>query len=565
MVQVRITDSEGGRPAFEPSLGDPTYPNGFSIGATQVSAGSNIDAIGLVVPPKLRPTRAAAKIDPTPVSLNAGMQSDYYNRIFVIPSLIELQNPVIGTPQNYSIWSAFFSANSLTGVVATGDTGLTNSVSPPEAFAALQLRDFNVTVDPGSPAIIDATYNFSFTQGLGTLRVLVTQVLVIEDRPNQPTVQILEYQTEILRAYDGSEQRIALRGNTPRESFSYDIGLPTDERWRIQRAQLFQNLLFSFSLPMWHEGIPIIASATTGQNSLFGDFTLSDLAVNDNIYILSFDETVNEFLQISAITDTQITLANNLSNNFPIGSNIYPVRAIQQTDGAGQRYYPVNAAERPLEGIVRTYRRLGGKGATVNTYRTLPLLDRIPLNNNLMDETNSIQPEIIDFGRRFQYSSDATFSNISRNVSYFINSRAELQYWKLFLDTVYGRREPFYTATYRSDLQLSTGIAPGSSQVRVLTTPNYNEVYFPSLGHKDLRFLLTPGNVEAYRRVTLVTDNGDGTQTLSLDSALPDLGPTTAIAQISLLELSRLGSDTVRFNHFSGSSRVELVVETIEE
>ena len=498
----------------------------------------------------------------SPADVVGGMLDDYYNRVVAIPSTLEVQNPGIGQPQPYSIWNAYLSSNIVTSRADTDTTGLTNTATVGQSFRALQLRPFSVTVGPTAPVQVGATYRFNFTVGVMTFRFIASLAVALDIAPEMPSEQILEYQTDLFRARDGTEQRMAVRGNAPRQTYSYDLILTSDAQRRQLRLDQFTNNLAPLVLPIWHEPFPISAAVSAGGTVLTADLAFSDVLIGENVFIETPNGELSELGVVSAQTASEMTLRNGLINPYPAGSAIYPTVIIQPDDRGTVRYFAVNASRRAVRGVQRGTRALGGAGATIAMHESLPVLESNPLANELVTETFSRTAEAIDFGGVRQLYSGATFSNMARQLEFQVGTRADLQYWKLFLDTIYGRREPFLFATYQPDV-IPFSHTAGTNQITIRNTPNLNN-YLASAGHNDLRLELTPGNRVEYRRVTDSQDNDDGTLTLVLNTALPDLGANTAVSFISLLERCRLGADRVTFRHYSTYSTVTLSVETVE-
>lgn len=500
---------------------------------------------------------------PSPVQrFQDGILTDYYNRIYVIPNLIQLRNPPLGQPQPYSLWNAFLEANSLTTVNATGDTGLVNSAVPAIAFNALELKEYDITITSAAPIEVDATFDFIFTLGSDLLVFKATRATIISQIPEVPVEQIIDFATNILTAHKGAEQRIATR-TAPRQSFAYNIHYPDDLSLRILRAQLFNSLPAPVVIPRWFETFPIISESTSGSVDLFADFAFRDFEAGSFVFIQSADGTAEELQTVSVITDTQLTVGNVLNNTYPIGSRVYPASFIQQKDNSGFGRYPVNAGEFKLSGVGTEILPLGGRGATISTYNSLSLLDRRPLNNSLTDEAFFSKMKIIDYGNIFQTESSQDFARIKAPRTFLIDTRAEWQYWKLVLDTNVGRREPFYHPTYRKDLVISEQPAIGGTEIKTIADPNYLTEWFPSPAHKHIR--IETGEGDLYREITSAIDNLDGTISILISPALPATALGSTISEISFLELCRFGSDKFTVRHWGHYSKIDAVIRTEEQ
>ena len=555
---ARVRSNLAARSRAPNVIGAGVAPEDFRLaGVNTVSRGSDAPRrVGVQEPTETGNRSLSGKV-------GGGMQVDYYNRVYAIPAVIDLQNPQVGQPQPYSLWNAFIGDNEIVTIDAQGDTGISNTAVVGDVFRSLQLRSFSVAVQPGAPIAIEARYTFTFTLGTVVFQFNATQATILSIPPEMPVEQILEYETDIFRSNNGTERRFAIRGNQPRQQLTYNLIFTSDQERRELRLQQFLNNLAPAVFPMWQEPFVATSEIPIGSTTISGDFTFSDLIADDTVFIISPDGQIQELNNVVTVGPNLLTLRNIINDTYPVGTSVYPTIIAQPPDGRGIQMYPVNAFRQAVRGRSVTQRALGGAGATVNLYQGLPLLEPEPSANGLVTETYSRQPVEVDFGGVFDLQSNAQFSNISRPVEFYIPDRERLQYWKRFLDLVHGRRDPFYAPTHQFDVVPQLHI-PGTAEVQILNSPNINQ-WLSSAGRSDLRFVLGPEPVIAYRRVTTISDLGNGSVILTLDTALPSQGPATTISKISLLELSRLGSDRVRFRHFDTHSRIQISLETIEQ
>lgn len=499
----------------------------------------------------------------SPVRLPSSMLVDYYSRIFVIPEIIDVRNPKIGQAQPYKIWNAYLEPNTLQSIIEIDADGLTNSAVPPVVFKATQLLDFSITVDSDAPIVVDASFEFVFDDGSGILIFRAERAVLLGKKPDFPFVQELLYDTDILRSYNGTEQRISIRP-TPRQVLSGKIVYENDAQIRDLKAQLFIGVVSPIIVPLWHEPFLITSDADIDTDLLDGDFSIADWLINDFLFIESRNETIGELVQISAATDSLVTLKNVLTNSYPAGSIVYPTVTCSLNDGSGFGRYPINAAEMKISAKSFGRRLLGGKTASLDTHNSLTLLDRRSLNDSLVSESFLLNSETIDYGGAIQIDFAQDFSKAARKIEFLIPDRIDLQFWKLLLDTLVGRREPFYTPTFREDLVVHTQPDVGGSSFLIPDSPNYVTDWWPSTGHRDIVITNQDGD-RLYRTITGAVDNGDGTITITLGIALPGTAGGSTIVFIEFLELVRLASDVVSLSHYGQYSTITMSITTTKE
>ena len=129
-----------------------------------------------------------------------------------------------------------------------------------------------------------------------------------------------------------------------------------------------------------------------------------------------------------------------------------------------------------------------------------------------------------------------------RGIRFASSQPAAKQWLRAFLYAVHGKHRAFLLPTGRPDLvaagDASTGLlnvqGPPNAQA-----PNYVADWFESAAHRRIMIVLTTG-VAHYRSISACLDNGDGTQQLTLSSALAG-----TIDHIQFLETVRMETDDI--------------------
>lgn len=395
-------------------------------------------------------------------------------------------------------------------------------------------------------------------------------------KPERPITHRVEYATQVLRSVSGFETRIATR-ERPRQSVDLRLRFDTDLMVRRWRTYLFQDLAATWRVPIWWKPETLVTATTAGSDEMRGNFANRDIAVGDTVALLhpsgANDPHVSD---VNSATDTLITMDSGVGPEFPAWSKFYK---LQDMKVRGDPSYQRLTAGQEIQQFTFDFARpieLGGVGASLETFQhsgdaaAYTLLDRKPLSDRGIQGSFSAFMERVDFGRRFdQFTNVDPGTNFERRV-YGINDRDELHYWELFLKTVLGAREPFYTPTYRVDLVHTT-------QPLVVNTPpwgqfdttdesdtpvdtfDYAGQYFPHSSHKQLRFGTNLG--EQYDEVDSVSDNQDGTEPITLANGLL---ANTVIDEVSFLERMRLASDGAVFQHFGTRSVIDIGLTLIQ-
>jgi hypothetical protein len=443
-------------------------------------------------------------------------------RPFNTPDLIEVRNPPIGVPQEFGIWNACLEQNEILNVVEDDTTGLEVSAEAGDVYKRLQLIRYSITLTPLAPIEIDASYIFNFLIGAGELTFKASRAVVLYEPAEAPLKQVYEWKTDVIRAYDGQEQRVLVRPK-PRCNLEYKIVFTSDAKIRTQRANLFTSISSPMVFPLWHEAFYLNAQAPQGTRDLYGDFSLRDFRVGDFLLLVSAKNAHSELVKVFFESDDHIILENVLNANFPPGTTAYPCEVAHINDGTKISRFPVNAAQMVVAGKAIELKSLGGRTASLTTFDGLPLLDIRPLNNSLVDDAFTINSEEIDFGNVYSVYASQAFPRISGQREYVIRSRQELQFFKLFLDTVAGQSKPFYCPSFREDLRVAVQPEQGSFQFDIFSEEQYAQDWYGSDAHKTL-MLTTADGARQPRKVTSAVDNQDGTTTIIVGWLCINLG-----------------------------------------
>lgn len=130
-----------------------------------------------------------------------------------------------------------------------------------------------------------------------------------------------------------------------------------------------------------------------------------------------------------------------------------------------------------------------------------------------------------------------------RSFSWFAPDREAVVALRAFLVARKGRLTPFWTPTFAWDLVLAANALAAHTQITVRRT-GYGQFLYSSPARRHLA-IVPPGGPRLARKVTGLTDPGNGTEILQLDSA-HGVDLSAAGTVISFLVLCRLAEDLTR-------------------
>lgn len=359
----------------------------------------------------------------------------------------------------------------------------------------------------------------------------------------------MRWSTDVMISRDGTEQRVCTQAY-PRESAALRYRL-LDSEARVLRSRLFNDVASQWTIPLWWEETQITADVSVAGTSVSGDFQYWDWSAGDRVFLITGDDSTWEIGEIDSITSSTITLSTGVSSEYPAGSWIMPARYARLSEGQGISHPSVGITAIDLQVEFEDMVPPAGTGVSLDTYNSLTHLDQCPTQSGPTDENFAMIFDRADFGSVWeQIATEMDAAKISQQRRWYLEGAEEFQKWKYMLQTLRGRREPFYFATWQPDLELSQTATPGSSTITIVDDqPGYDTEYNDMDSHSHLQLELSNGN-RIQREVDSIADNGDGTLTITLGSALP--AGSYTVDKISHLELCRGRTDSVRFEHLSG-------------
>lgn len=133
--------------------------------------------------------------------------------------------------------------------------------------------------------------------------------------------------------------------------------------------------------------------------------------------------------------------------------------------------------------------------------------------------------------------------SVIRSFTWAAFGRPEVAALRAFIARRKGRVVPCWVPTGQADLTLAQAASAGADRITILRV-GYASLVFPTgSGRRHLAVSKRDGTSQAVQ-ITSAIDNQDGTESLVLDSTLPESYP--AGAHMSYLVLCRLESDLVR-------------------
>lgn len=477
-----------------------------------------------------------------------GFGADWYDRIHINPSPLALGNLLSSQVRDIEVWNAYlYQTRDLASVTGTGTDGmeLTEPEPAPTTFARLEARTYQAAVSTEGPPTIDAEYTFAFDTGDVVLAITGSRVVIFAVAPDwaRGILERLEWLTDVLGAYEGTEQRIGLR-DTPRRTFELDV-LVQDHEAAWMDALLWGWQARVFAVPVWTDPQRLAAALPAASASI--TVTTDGYDYHDGgIALLIGDYQTHEAVQINTVSAGAIALQRPTEQSWPAGTRILPARLARLADQQSVR--------RPTAGVVRARLRWAVEDdagwtaqAGATTYQGYDVLERAPNRAKDVDTEYRRAVERIDF-RTGPVTVDDHSDRpaLLRTFEFWLRDRQDIQVHRDWLHYRKGRRVPFWAASRHRDLELTQPVGSASTTL-IVRDIGYRLYYQQQMGRKDIALRHRDGTWY-YRRITGAAAGNPGEEHLSIDSALGIDADPEDFAIVSFLELVRLDGDAVEIH-----------------
>lgn len=522
----------------------PSAPwTGFDVSATTSGAKTSTQPVD-------EPANAA-----TGQSLENFGMLDYYNRIHIDTRSFDLGNLVSQQTRTFKLWNAYLVPKTLETVDQVNIDGIT-LVEPspaPLTYAPLKENTYTLQISTDGPATIDASYTFNFGGGANdpSISVVGSRITAWTWLPNwdEPMVERLEWSTDVMRSYDGTEQRVQLR-NTPRRNFEFSFSAEGTQRRRLDAA-IYNWGARVWAVPVWTDGETLSATVSAGGTTIPATTTNRDYHAGGLVMLLN-DSGSYEVTEIASLTSSVITLLRPLVNTWAGGScSVFPVRSARMPSTHGYTRFTGDFVYGRVRMDVDDVNEW--TAATETTYRSYPVMTETPNWVESMDQSFERKLAILDYGTGERAIVDESGEpEIASSFRWFLESRARIAAFRSWLYARAGKFGAIWVPTWVSDLTVVANIGSGVTTIDVEHC-DYTRRLVGKLHRKDIRVALNNGSVY-YRRITGASEVSASVERLTIDSAFGVAIVPSDIAMISFMMLSRLDADGVEINYFTGDS-----------
>ncbi len=546
-------------PYGTPGYGGTPTAGGAVLGVQIIAVGS--DNIAFVVTEQV--VNSAGSVYPTKdVSYMAGFFGDYYNKLYITPPQLSLIDPIVDSPNRFYFWNTNFETVHFESVAGTDDDGLTIDATPGLTLGDIKLTPANLLVGADAPEEETATYVFTFDNGQhAPWRVTLLRTNLLAIIPEQPIKETLKWKTDVIKARDGTEQRIGTM-QFCRVEHEVTYNIQNDDDMRTMFDQLASGAGVPFAYPLWAEQTRLKADAVVSDSNILIDLSVFDAKVGDSLYLENGKDT-SEIVKVQSIglDNTTITLSSGLQNDWSKTDHVYRITQTLLPAKPQMKRHPWGQLEAVMTLRITEGRDLFSAGAAVveiaqttilgdrvlttdvHTLAGIPVLHARPIVDGSSTEDFDWNFEVVDFETgAITYFSDQATADVTWQRKFLINNPTKKFYWNFMLNYMHGQRRPVWLPTWMDDF--GDTILNVAGNTLVIQGEKYATHYPAESPFRGLWFSFNGGWFP--RAIIGVSTTGDGNTQVLLSGNVPDGYPTTPPGPVGYMNLCRQATDEVQ-------------------
>ena len=539
----------GQDPAVNPGAGD----NWHSVLPTVIAAlGSGAASYPEQVP--------ADEADHTGAGIVDGVEIPWFETAHLLPRIVQALGHVVS---DQTIVCELYNAdrqNTITvqSIIDNLGSGITAVDVPSAPFDIEPQRGlvFSVFVDKAGDPTIAGTYTLTLLTGEEyTLYFTGARILLLPIRPEAPLREHLIFDTRIIQAADGSEQRIANR-QYPRGMF--EATFKSGQR-KIEMI-LFDRQAKVVGFPAWHEPAFLDADHSAGVVTVNVNTTnYANFFVGGNAVIIQ-DENTYDALTIESMTATSITFESVLANDYSRKTEVMPLLTAYVEASSAALKYTYNQQYFNLR--IHTHPEINdiADDSAWSVYEGKPFMDGPNMiEGGQLAEALRTKVFVVDniSGLRTQISQWDQSQRHSKK-GWKTNTRQELWELRQLLHFLKGRQVSFYIPTFWKDLIVVDDMAIGTSILNmehIGYTINARERWPKQV----IRVVFKDGSI-LVRTIQDSAELSSVQEQLTLDAAWPATYTPDEVERIEFLEKIRLDIDDIVITHYNALGQSECVV-----
>ncbi|MEJ3598201.1 hypothetical protein [Pseudomonas bubulae] len=483
----------------------------------------------------------------------------FFDNVFLTPPVIDAGIVVPGAEFSFELWHSSTDAKTLAGVTESGAFGVElNGVTSGILYSFTSMA-YGVSLSQAN-GLIDYTASFDFGTGSAySFNLTGSMALVMPERidwATRPEMSI-QYLTEVIESFDGTEQRIALR-DTPRVALNYMYSMTDEQQYRFDNKIATSS--GSMLVPLWPLQCGLARGIYTGDACINLAEVLAHLASSETILVSEYDRY--EILSVESVAGQVITLKNMAKNDFSESAIVVPVRIAYPADESNS-----TSLLRSFDQHSITFDLDEAQIHKPTPVDDFDYLDSRPIFPFHPDWSNDITTKYSRLrethdpliGVRSRYERiNGSVKILSQTFRFF--SEQERQRFEDFAELMNGAQGEFYASGPGQAFELSEDIVVPTYKFKIKSSGYTNFANSNSLA--QIAAIKLYNGTTIYRTILSATTNPDGTETITTKELTNNL-KTSDIETIIPLYLARFDSD--EFRYIFDTNEVSTITKNIRQ
>lgn len=473
-----------------------------------------------------------------------------YGHIHVFPSMLALGNLLDSQLRKVEVWNARDDAQALSAIAALNPDGtvVSGTAMPPVTFGTMESRYYDVSISVLGAAALNAVFTWQFVAEQPTLTVTAARVIAMTFSPDwsEPPEEQLAWKTDVIRAYEGQEQRIKLLGK-PRRNLAFSYLLEDANQGARFQSKVWGWQQRTFAVPVWMDQAWLAADLVVGALAIPYATGYRDISIDQPV-MLWLDHAAWEIVEVASFTAATLTLKRSTRATWPAGTRVVPLRFGHMPKALDLgRANSVMAGVRvewsldPAVGI--TANRISPSGLAV--YQTYEVLTEEPDWSLDLGEGAERDMDLVDFETGLvTYDAHTTAPEFSRPFHWVIQGRDAIARFLGFLDGHSGRLVPFWLPTNARDLEQTQDAGATDTSIQIKDV-HYSTYLAQHLNRRDVAFFPAIGP-PILRRIAASAAGAAGFEWITLDQSFGQVRKAADWRCISYLAFVRLDQDSLR-------------------
>jgi hypothetical protein len=490
----------------------------------------------------------------------SGHETPWFGVAHLIPRLLQdLGNVISDQTVNCELYNADRSeAITVASITNNLGTGMIVSGVPATPFD-IKSQDgliFSVKVSHTGDLTIDGDYTLTLSTGeTYTLYFIGSRIVLFPIRPEAPLHEHLIFDTKIIEAIDGSEQRISNR-QYPRGMFeaTFKSGQKKLEMLLFDR----QSKVVAF--PAWHE--PAYLAGAHAVDDVTVTVNTTDYA---NFYVGGYavviqDENFYDALKIESMTPTTLTFESGLSYNYANNVQVMPLlTAYIEASSASlkyaynQQYFNLRIHTDPEINDIAddsAWDQYDGKPFMddPNMIQGGQLAEALRTKVFVIDNLTGLRTPTTGWDHNKRYS----------KKGWKTNNRQELWELRQLLHFLKGKQVSFYIPTFWKDIVVTDTMLIGTFALN-MDNIGYTINARQRWPKQFMRIIFKDGTI-LIREIQNSAEVSETQEQLTLDAGWPATYEPEDVERIEFLEKVRLDVDDITIIHYNALGQSECVV-----